>query len=81
VGCDDGHLRGHVSPSPDGKTYIVLEDDHDGCAVLLDGAPWSNPSKSTRPISPGEHTITCLGGDIRFTVPKGVVYHFDYWGP
>lgn len=32
------------------------------------------------PISPGEHVIEC-NGEIRFNIPAGTTFSFDYWGP
>lgn len=81
-GCgDDGHLRGHLTDSPDGKTYLAIADDHNGCAIKVDGQGWGAPVGTLRPISPGEHVIDCNGSEIRFVIPEGVVFNFDYWGP
>ena len=81
-GCgDDGHLRGHVTASPDGKTYLAIVDGRNGCALKVDGRLWTAGTGEARPISPGEHTIDCDGEEIGFIVPEGVVFNFDYWGP
>ena len=79
---DDGHLRGIVEPSKDGKTYFGVIDDNGGqCGpLLLDGKPWKTPIGEIAPIEPGEHEIHC-GASISFTIPEGVIYKFDYWGP
>lgn len=81
IACDDGHLRGSVSPSSDGHTYLMVVDDG-GCNVLtVDGAMWRHGRARAR-IAPGEHRIACDGGSgIDFDVPEGVVFGFDYWGP
>ncbi|MDH5821982.1 hypothetical protein QFW77_03105 [Luteimonas sp. RD2P54] len=82
AGCaEDGHLRGFVTDSPDGKTYLAIVDDHDGCPILVDGRKWTAPTGRAREIAPGEHSIECYGGEIRFVIPAGVVFNFDYWGP
>lgn len=82
TGCDDGHLRGSVSPSSDGGTYLAVVDDNGGkCGpLLLDGKPWPHRIGEPGPVSPGRHRIEC-GGWVVFEIPKGVVYKFDYWGP
>ena len=82
VGCDDGHLRGKVESSTDGKTYFAVIDDNGGqCGpIYLDGIIWSNPIGVYTEIEPGRHTIRC-GTEISFEVPSGVRFAFDYWGP
>ena len=79
---DDGHLRGAIEPSKDGKTYFGIIDDNGGqCGpLLLDGKPWKLPLGEIAPIEPGEQEIQC-GGSISFIIPEGVIYKFDYWGP
>ncbi|MBI1424061.1 MAG: hypothetical protein GC149_11385 [Gammaproteobacteria bacterium] len=79
---DDGHLRGAVEPSKDGKTYFGVIDNNGGkCGpLLLDGKPWKLPIGQVALIEPGEHVIQC-GANINFTIPRGVIYKFDYWGP
>jgi hypothetical protein len=82
AGCsDDGHLRGHLTDSPDGKAYLAITDDHNGCPIKVDGQAWDAPVGTPRPISLGEHVIECYGGTITFVIPEGVVFNFDYWGP
>lgn len=80
--CDDGHLRGAISKSPDGKTYFAVVDDNGGkCGPLkVDGVVWPHPIGKVVPFQPGDHTISC-GSDIAFSVPAGVTFKFDYWGP
>lgn len=80
-GCDDGHLRGYTTASPDGRTYLVIEDDYNGCALTVDGKPWLHAVGVAAPVAPGTRTIACNGGEIGFNIPEGVVFHFDYWGP
>jgi hypothetical protein len=87
-GCDDGHLRGAVTPSTDGKTYLAVVDDNGGeCGpIYVDGRPWKKPLEEPREIRPGVHKIACEpvqgdDGSISFRVPAGVVFRFDYWGP
>lgn len=78
----DGHLRGSVAPSADGRTWLVVADDNGGhCGPLtLDGRPWDHPIGERGAVEPGVHTLAC-GGEIEFTIPAGVVFTFDYWGP
>ena len=80
--CDDGHLRGAVTKSTDGKTYFAVVDDNGGaCGRLkVDGVVWHHPIGKVVPIQAGRHTISC-GGEIEFVVPQGVIFKFDYWGP
>jgi hypothetical protein len=81
-GCgDDGHLRGSVTDSSDGKTYLAIADEHDGCSIMVDGQRWTAPKGSPKEIGPGEHVIECGSSEIRFVIPAGVVFNFDYWGP
>ncbi len=82
AGCDDGHLRGEVSKSPDGATYFAVIDNNGGqCGPLkVDGIVWPHPIGKVVPFKPGKHTISC-GSEIAFTIPAGVVFKFDYWGP
>ena len=81
-GCDDGYLRGSVSQSNDGRTYLSVVDDNGGkCGpIFVDGKKWEYKIDQPGPISPGVHTIEC-GTKIQFNIPKGVVFRFDYWGP
>ncbi len=82
AGCDDGHLRGSVSPSQDGGTYLSVVDDNGGACgqLLLDGKLWPYKLGELGTVSVGRHRIEC-GGWVEFDVPRGVVYKFDYWGP
>ncbi len=82
VGCADRDLRGSYERSSDGKTYLaILDNNGGGCGpIFLDGEEWRHPIGQAAQIEPGQHTISC-GGDIGFTVPAGVIYRFDYWGP
>lgn len=79
---DDGHLRGAVEPSKDGKTYFGIIDDNGGhCGpMLLDGKPWKLPLGEVALIEPGKHELEC-GGSISLIIPEGVIFKFDYWGP
>ena len=82
LGCGDGHLRGQVSPSPDGRTYLVVADDNGGrCGpIRVDGSLWPHAVGERGQIEPGRHTIEC-GTELSFEIPEGVVFSFDYWGP
>ena len=78
----DNELRGYVKDSPDGETYLVVEDDNGGLCgpLILDGKNWPHPKGVKGLVTPGKHTLEC-GGSIVFTVNKGTTYHVDYWGP
>jgi hypothetical protein len=82
MGCEDHDLRGRFSKSMDGKTYLAVTDDNGGkCGPLtVDGKNWEKPIDRPREIVPGDHVVKC-GGEIGFTVPAGVTYKFNYWGP
>ena len=82
VACDDRHLRGSVTQSSDGKTYLAVIDDNGGhCGpIKVDRKLWPLPVGQAGLIQPGRHTIEC-GTEIEFTIPPGVVFKFDYWGP
>ena len=82
IGCGDDYLRGSVSSSPDGKTYLVVADDNGGnCGpILVDGKEWKYKLNEAGLIQPGLHTIKC-GGEIQFEIPSAVIFRFNYWGP
>ncbi|WP_444942907.1 hypothetical protein ACJJIK_12345 [Microbulbifer sp. ZKSA006] len=75
-------LRGRYKDSPDGKTYLVIEDDNGGkCGPLeVNGKPWPHRLFEKGQIEPGEVSIEC-GTWIGVTVRAGTTYFFDYWGP
>lgn len=66
AGCDDGHLRGDVSKSPDGKTYFAVIDDNGGqCGPMkFDGAVWPHAIDEVAEITPGRHTLECVCPDL-----------------
>jgi len=80
VSCNDGHLRGSVKNSPDGKTYLLIAEGNNCDQIKIDGVVWPHAIGEPGVIAPGEHTIDC-NGEIRFTIPVGVTFKFDYWGP
>ncbi|MCH9648888.1 MAG: hypothetical protein K0U98_11670 [Deltaproteobacteria bacterium] len=82
LGCGDGTLRGSVEPSADGLTYLAVVDDNGGACgpIKVDGAVWPKPIAQPRQVAPGLHSISC-GAEISFSIPEGVVFEFDYWGP
>jgi hypothetical protein len=81
MGCGNRDLRGRAVPSPDGKTYLVVDDNGGACgSILVDGKRWPYPIHVAGPIAPGLHVIKC-GGEIGFEIKKGTTFHFDYWGP
>lgn len=80
--CDDGNLRGSVTKSIDGKTYLVVMDDNGGkCRpIMIDDKIWPYEIGMAGPINPGHHEINC-GGWKNFTIPPGTTFHLDYQGP
>jgi hypothetical protein len=80
--CEDRELRGKASPSPDGRTYLSVDDDNGGkCGpILVDGKKWPYPPRVIGEVDPGKHVIAC-GGEIGFVIKPGTTFHFDYWGP
>lgn len=82
VGCGDEYLRGSVTKSQDGKTYLSIVDDNGGqCGpIIVDGKVWPYTIGEPGLISPGSHSIEC-GGRIDFEIPNGAIFNFDYWGP
>ena len=82
AGCESRELRGKVSASPDGKTYLAVDDDNGGkCgSILVDGRKWPHPLRTAGEIAPGRHVIAC-GGEIGFEIKTGTTFRFDYWGP
>jgi hypothetical protein len=81
--CEKRDLRGTWKPSPDGRTYLVIDDDYGACPLELDGYPWTAKKGVARLVPPGVHDIACRGTSpgIRFDVREGTTFHFDYWGP
>ncbi len=87
-GCSNRDLRGWWADSDDGQTYFVLEDTNsENCPpVFIDSKEVVTAIGSKVHISAGNHSITCgkageIDQGVEFTVPPGVIYHFDYWGP
>jgi hypothetical protein len=75
-------LRGRHKPSPDGKTYLVIEDNNGGkCGPLLvDKKVWLNGLNVKGEVVAGQHSIEC-GSWMGVTIQEGTTYYFDYWGP
>ena len=80
--CGHRDLRGSISLSPDGHTYLIVADDNGGqCGPLtVDGKIWPHPIGARGQVEPGAHVIKC-GGEISFSVPAHYIFRFDYWGP
>ncbi|MEM9070239.1 MAG: hypothetical protein AAGE52_17160 [Myxococcota bacterium] len=91
IACSDpGHLRGEVASSNDGQTYLAIDDDNGGqCGdLIVDGRVWPHPVGTPGRIQPGVHAIDCGSLDtydpshaIRFEIPRGMIFRFNYWGP
>ena len=87
--CTKRELRGEVSSSRDGNTYLVIDDDNGGhCELIVDGEIWRHEIGVAGRIEPGTHAIDCGALEhfdprnaIQLVVPQGTVFHFDYWGP
>lgn len=75
-------LRGRYKESPDGKTYLAIEDDNGGqCGPLLvNGKEWQHSLNNKGQVAPGEHSIEC-GTGMEVTIKEGTTYYFNYWGP
>jgi hypothetical protein len=82
LGCSNHVSRGNGIRSPDGKTYLAVEEiDGPTCSVpTVDGKAWRFPLHTLGEISAGEHEIQCAA-PVRFVVQPGTTYHFSYWGP
>jgi hypothetical protein len=82
LACSERELRGSVVASPDGGTYLVVDDDNGGACgpILVDGKPWPYPIHVLGALAPGPHIIDC-SGEISFALAEGTTFHFDYWGP
>jgi hypothetical protein len=84
AGCAKHDRRGWSTPSADGQTYLVIDDNNGGdCgAITVDGREWVPPIHVPGLIAPGGHVIAC--GHLLetvFEVESGMTYHFRYWGP
>tara|TARA_Y100001968_G_scaffold768_1_gene595 strand:- start:187 stop:528 length:342 start_codon:yes stop_codon:yes gene_type:complete len=75
-------LRGRYKASPDGKTYLVIEDDNGGkCGPLIvNGKQWPHSLYEKGQVEPGEVSIEC-GTWMSVNVRARTIYYFDYWGP
>ena len=81
--CRNRDLRGWWKNSPDGKTYLVIEESDGSSAnnpCTLDGKLWLYANGQAGEIEPGIHELRCPM-NVGFSVKPGVEYHFDYWGP
>jgi len=79
--CSNKNLRGEISISNDGETYLVfIKDCGSGNNIYVDGKLWNYDLNEKGIISPGEHKIIC-GGELSVSIKKGTTLHFDYWGP
>lgn len=77
---DPGPLRGSVTPSPDGKSYLVIDEAGSCGPIKVDGKPWKRSERKL--IAPGGHEISDCGSSLRIAIPAGVVFKFNnYWGP
>ena len=73
-------LRGVVTKSSNGETYLKIKDDCKGQEIFIDGFKWGYKINEKGMISPGIHRITGCGSVI-IEIKKGTIYQFDYWGP
>lgn len=82
VGCSDHISRGKEVASPDGESYLIVDElDGPACeAPTVDGKLWNVPLHTPGKISAGEHKIACAA-PITFVVRAGTIFHFEYWGP
>lgn len=82
LGCHKRDLRGSSVASPNGQTYLVVDDDNGGeCGpILVDRESWPHTIHAPGAIAPGRHVIEC-GAEIEFEIRPGTTFHFDYWGP
>jgi hypothetical protein len=82
LACSRSELRGKSVASPDGKTYLVVDDDNGGrCGpIKVDGQVWTTALHSAGSITPGLHEISC-GSSVEFEIRDGATFHFNYWGP
>jgi len=88
LGCEKRALRGRIEPTRDGKTYLRFVDDYGGrCPIDVDGARWSAKRGQRAEVRAGVHTVTLRcgrgdsGADYGIEIPRGTIFHFDYWGP
>ena len=73
-------LRGFVTKSINGGTYLTIKDDCNGQEIFIDGIKWQYKMNEKGLVSPGVHTISGCGSLV-IEIKKGTVYKFDYWGP
>lgn len=83
--CTHRDIRGSSSPSPDGKTYLVIDDDNGGhCGgLLIDDNAWQHALHAAGQVQPGVHQVACgePSNGLAVRVDSGTTYHFNYWGP
>lgn len=80
VSCGDSQLRGSVEPSHDGRTYLVVTGGNNCEQIKIDGSKWPHAIGESGSVGLGVHTIDC-NGRIRFSIPAGKTFKFNYWGP
>lgn len=80
--CGHRELRGRTSASPDGRTYLVIDDDDGGhCGPFrVDGRVWPHGLGVRGRVSPGVHVVSC-GASLEARVDSGQTFRLDYWGP
>lgn len=83
LACSKKDLRGWARSSPDGRTYLVI-DDGDGIQTgqycSLDDKVWPYGVGERGEISPGTHELFCKT-KVGFRVEAGTAFHLNYWGP
>lgn len=84
-GCFNSDLRGRWSDSPDGGTYLAIDERNGpGCQNLrVDEQEWPYDIGEPGPVEPGFRFIDCgrSGYGIGVEVREGTTYRFNYWGP
>lgn len=79
--CSNKNLRGEVTKSNDGGTYLVfVEDCGPGNTIYIDDQLWGKELGQKGGIMPGIHKIKC-GGELSIEILEGDIFYFDYWGP
>lgn len=80
VSCGDSQLRGSVEPSHDERTCLVVTGGNNCEQIKIDGSKWPHAIDESGSVGLGVHTIDC-NGRIRFSIPAGKTFKFNYWGP
>jgi hypothetical protein len=83
LSCGKNDLRGHSTPSVDGRTYLVIAESPGCAAFSVDGKPWLHGVGVPGVVPAGLRELSCSDGSnqVQVEVKRGQTFRFEYWGP